>query len=200
MRNAALLLLLVGCEPPAASVEIAAAPSSHAAVAPAPSASATPAPPGATCAPRGTPCVWIKTNPAVQDDTALGHSARTDLWIHDAGGDRLLAAGRPRGEGDDIGFTDVAEPKFSPDGTRLFVSTGGWVVSSAVQEVDLKTGKPTLVIDGEIERFEVVGGKLTLIVGRNLLDLDHDVNDPQYQGRTFYHFRVDPTTREATRL
>jgi len=153
-----------------------------------------------TCAPHGVSCVYVKTNSAIQDDTALGKSSRTDLWIHDDHGDRLLARGRPRGQGDDVGFTDVSDPKFSPDGSRLFVTTGGYVVSTAVQEINLRSGNVTFVIDGWIEGFDTTHGALQLLVGRFLLDLDHKGDDPNYGGRTTYRFRVDPTTKKATRL
>ncbi len=96
-----------------------------------------------------------------------------------------------------VGMTD---PKFSPDGARLFVTADCAATSVGIHEIELATGHTRFVVDGTIDAMEARPGGVHLLVRRFLLDLDHDVDDPDYEGRCEYLFDVDPTTGASRRV
>lgn len=155
-----------------------------------------------TCARGGAPCVYLTEDPTRTYATTSGAEdvAHQALWLRRPGGaDLLLTESKDADRCPDrlVAMTDL---RFSPDGARLFVSADCAATSSGIREVELATGRVRFIVDGTLDGMEERPGGLHLLVRRFLLDLDHDVDDPDYEGRCEYVFDVDPTTGATRRV
>jgi hypothetical protein len=107
-----------------------------------------------------------------------GNGAAPDegLWIvgvDGKGAERLVAIepDDPRREDPGHRICDITRPQFSPDGRTLFFQTWGWMVSRAVQTVDLASRRVRFVIDGS-HLWVVPGGASAgrLLVARHIYE------------------------------
>jgi hypothetical protein len=207
----AFLLLLLGCGAAHAPRAAVALPGSPAAIAPreanATAAAPTPRPQRAytgeplTCAPAGAPCVYLTADPSRK---VFGMSADEvafqALWLRRPGATDLLLTETQDGERCADRLVGMGEPTFSPDGARLFLTADCAATSAGIREIDLRTGRFRFVTDGTIDGFAERADGYHLLVRRYLLDLDHDVDDPDYRGRSEYLFDVDPATGASRRI
>ena len=94
---------------------------------------------------------WVSTDRAANDkDDGL-----TSLWLTDTrtGSSRLLFRGRPAGT-PERNMATFDSPKFSLDGGFVYVNADAWATSSAVHQINVRTGA---------DRFVVAGGLVAVV-------------------------------------
>ncbi len=111
-------------------------------------------------------------------------TARTSLWIADIATrkSRKLLASTPA-EGMTETLAAMWKPQFSLDGGFVYVMAEAWVTSSAIHQVNVKTGTHRYVTDGEL-LFVLQTGKYCgyLVVQKHKYpaDTEQGANDPIY--------------------
>lgn len=140
--------------------------------------------------PNGKMAAFIKVE--VEGDPGY-EVARTSLWTADIATrkSRKLLASDPSDEPTE-NLAAMWKPQFSLDGGFLYVMAEAWTTSSAIHQVNVKTGKHRFVIDGELLLVLQLGAyRGYLVVQRHRYP-----SDPE-QGADNPVFIVRPDNKES---
>jgi Tol biopolymer transport system component len=92
---------------------------------------------------------FIQPTPGRLVATSLADEEATELWYADRDGRhaRRLAAGRAS-DTVERALASFEDPRFSPDGRKVYFLSRAWVTSEAVHVVDIATGRESFVAPG----------------------------------------------------
>ncbi len=105
----------------------------------------------AVLSPDGRAVAFVRATPGrAIASSAYGSEAR-ELWIVgvDGAGARMLVRG-DEGSTPETVVARIADPRFSPDGERIYFESDAWVTSPAVHVVEVATGRERFVVPGSL--------------------------------------------------
>jgi hypothetical protein len=145
--------------------------------------------------------VFVRSTPSRKADTGLGDMEMSEIWIAQTDRKqppRRIFADHAGGfaPGPNMVMAGLAEPQFSPDCQRVYLSAATWATSAAFHVLDLETGETKflyaglgieVVQSGKYKGF-LIGTKNPIIEDRGratvYLLLDADGNEVKRIGET----------------
>ncbi|MEW5927881.1 MAG: hypothetical protein AB1941_10370 [Gemmatimonadota bacterium] len=96
--------------------------------------------------PDGRWIAWARATPRDSVEGPAGRVGAGEVWIArtDGSGARMLVRGRPAAEPREL-LAGLSEPRFSPDGRRVYFLSRAWATSGALHAVDVGSGRRRFV-------------------------------------------------------